>query len=216
MRKGKELIGKPIYGQQDGRQIGAVKDLFVDLDLKLLKGIYLGREGLINRKVQFIAREDITVFGIDAVLTSGSDVASDNSLVPEVDTWLRRDSLIGREVETAGGTKVGTVGDVLFDEQAAVAGVALARVHVAGPIAEKRLVFSSAITETGGREGAMIVDLAKAEQAAPDEAQEQPDELLPAEALEQPDQLPPEEAEETPAEATMEDSELPPESESLA
>ena len=28
MRKGKELIGKPIYGQQDGRQIGTVKDLF--------------------------------------------------------------------------------------------------------------------------------------------------------------------------------------------
>jgi len=186
MRKGKELIGKPIYGQQDGRQIGAVKDLFVDLELKLLKGIYLGREGLINRKVQFIAREDVTVFGIDAVLTADSDVASDNSLVPEMDTWLRRDTLIGREVETAGGTKVGTVGDLLFDEQAAVAGVTLARVHVAGPIAEHRQLFSTAITDPGGREGVMIVDLARAEQAAPDEPQEQPAESAPEEVLEAP------------------------------
>jgi len=172
MRKAKELIGKPIYGVTDGRQIGSVKDLFVDLELALLKGIYLGREGLINRKVQFIAREDVAVFGIDAVLTTGSDVASDNSQVPKVDMWLRRDQLQGREVETSGGTKVGTVGDLLFDEQAAVAGVTLARVHVAGPIAENKMVLKSAITETGGREGVMVIDLTLAEMSASGETQE--------------------------------------------
>ncbi len=206
MRKGKELIGKPIYSQTDARELGAVKDLFVDLELKLLKGIYLGREGLINRKVQFIAREDVTVFGIDAVLTSGSDVANDNSQVPEVDTWLRRDTLIGREVETAGGTKVGTVGDLLFDEQAAVAGVTLARVHVAGPIADNKRVFSAAITDTGGREGVMIVDLAKAEHASPDDIPAEPDDSPPEEAPEAP---------EAPPETAAEVSEEPEQSESL-
>lgn len=216
MRKGKELIGKPIYSQKDARQIGSVKDLFVDLDLKLLKGIYLGREGLINRKVQFIAREDVTVFGIDAVLTAGSDVASDNSHVPEVDTWLRRDDLIGREVETAGGTKVGTVGDLLFDEQAAVAGVTLARVHVAGPIAENKQVFSPAITEAGGREGAMIVDLAKAEQATPEAAQEQPSESRPEEAQEPAAEPTAEPAAGPSAEPAAEESEAPAQSESAA
>ncbi|MGD2078500.1 MAG: PRC-barrel domain-containing protein [Chloroflexota bacterium] len=195
MRKGKELIGKPIYGQTDGRQIGSVKDLFVDLDLKLLKGIYLGREGLINRKVQFIAREDVTIFGIDAVLTSGSDVATDNSQEPKADMWLRRDNLIGREVETAGGTKVGTVGDLLFDEQAAVAGVTLSRVHVAGPIAEMKQVLRPAITEAGGREGVMIVDLPLAEKATTDET------------LDQPAASPPEEAAETAADTGGEESE---------
>lgn len=184
MRRGKELVGKPIYGQQDGRQIGTVKDLFVDLELTLLKGIYLGREGLISRKIQFIAREDVTVFGIDTVLTTGSDVATDNSQVPKVDMWLRRDSLLGRDVETAGGTKVGTIGDLLFDEQAAVAGVTLARVHVAGPIAESKQVLRSAITNSGGREGVMIVDLALAEQATPDEVQDQPVESPPVEPAE--------------------------------
>jgi uncharacterized protein YrrD len=181
MRKGKELIGKPIYGIKDGRQIGSVKDLFVDLDLKLLKGVYLGREGLINRKVHFIAREDIAVFGIDAVLATGSDVASDNSQVPKVDMWLRRDALQGREVETAGGTKVGTIGDLLFDEQAAVAGVTLSRVHVAGPIAEKKQVLSAAISDSGGREGVMIVDLSMAEKSVPDAAQVESAESRPAE-----------------------------------
>ena len=179
MRNGKELIGRPIYGITDGRQIGSVKDLFVDLDLKLLKGIYLGREGLINRRVRFIARENIAVFGIDAVLTTQSDVADDNSQVPEVDVWLRRDDLQGREVETSGGTKVGTVGDLLFDEQARVAGVSLARVHVAGPIAEKKMVLRSAIIETGGREGAMIVDLSLVEKSMADETHSRPAEPEP-------------------------------------
>jgi uncharacterized protein YrrD len=179
MRKGKELIGKPIYGQTDGRQVGSVKDLFIDLELKQLKGVYLGREGLINRKVQFIAGEDVAVYGIDAVLTTGSDVATDNSLEPKVDMWLRRDTLLGREVETAGGTKVGTVGDLLFDEQAEVAGVTLARVHVAGPIAENKQLLRAAITEAGGREGVMIVDLSMAEKGSSDGDQDQPAESPP-------------------------------------
>jgi len=181
MRKGKELIGKPIYGVTDGRQIGSVRDLFVDLELELLQGIFLGREGLISRKVQFVASENIAVFGIDAVLATGSDVVSDNSQVPKVDMWLRRDTLTGREVETAGGTKVGTVGDLLFDEGAAVAGVTLARVHVAGPIAESKQVLRSAITDTGGREGVMVIDLAIAEGVTPVEEPAEPIESEPAE-----------------------------------
>ena len=172
MRKGKELIGKPIYSITDGRLQGSVKDLFVDLELKLLKGIYLGREGLISRKTRVITRDDVAVFGFDAVLTTKGDAATDNSQVPEVDVWLRRDDLQNREVETAGGTKVGTVGDVLFDERAEVAGVWLARVHVAGPIAEKKMLPRAAISETGGREGAMIVDLSLAERPSAEEGEQ--------------------------------------------
>lgn len=176
MRNGKELIGKPIYGITDGRQVGSVKDLYVDLDLRLLKGIYLGREGLINRKIRFITRENVAVFGIDAVMTTQSDVIDDNSQLPEVDVWLRREDIQGREVETSGGTKVGTVGDLLFDEQAQVAGVSLSRIHVAGPIAEKKILLRSAIIEPGGREGAMIVDLSMAEKPVAGQVDSQPSE----------------------------------------
>ena len=172
MRIGKELIGKPIYSIIDGRQQGTVKDLFLDLELKQLKGIFLGHEGLINRRIRVIARDDVAVFGFDAVLTSRGDAATDNSQMPEVDVWLRRDDLHNREIHTAGGTKVGTVGDVLFDEHAEVAGVWLARVHVAGPIAEKKTVPRAAITETGGREGVMIVDLSMAERPVTEEDQQ--------------------------------------------
>lgn len=212
MRRGKELVGKPIYGMTDGRQVGTVKDLFVDLELKLLQGIYLGREGLINRKVQFIAREDVAVFGIDAVLTSGSDVATDNSQVPKADMWLRRDTLSGREVETSGGTKVGTIGDLLFDEQAEVAGVTLARVHVAGPVAEKKQVLRSAIVDTGGREGVMVIDLSKAEKMEPDTDADEPAEAPPAEAP--PAEPPTAESVDAPASTAGEESREPSQTES--
>ena len=165
MRLGKDLIGKPIYSLTDGRQLGSVKDIYLDLDLGLLNGIFLGHEGLFNRKARVIARENIAVFGYDAVLVTDSDVETDSNDTPEVELWLRRDSFQGRSVETPGGTKVGTVGDILFDEKAKVVGFSLARVFVAGPVAEKRVVMKEAVADAGGKEGIVTVDLAKAEKA---------------------------------------------------
>jgi uncharacterized protein YrrD len=163
MRIGKELIGKPIYSVTDGRQLGSVKDLYLNLDLDMLNGVFLGREGILTRKSRFIGRKDIAVLGIDSVLVSDSDVVTNNEETPEVEMWLRREDLQGREINTAGGTKVGTVGDVLFDEEAQVVGFALARVFVEGPVAESRIVKKEAVLETGGKTGAITIDLTIAE-----------------------------------------------------
>lgn len=164
MRVGKELIGKPIYSVTDGRQLGTVKDLYLDLDLGILNGIFLGREGLLNRKARVIPRKNIAILGIDTVLVTGSDVVTDNVEMPEVEMWLRRENLQGREINTAGGTKVGTVGDVLFDEEAQVVGFALARVFVEGPVAENRIILKEAVLDAGGKTGVVTIDLSKAEQ----------------------------------------------------
>ncbi len=164
MRLGKELIGKPIYSVTDGRQIGTVKDLYLDLEVGILNGIFLGSEGLINRRSRVIDRDNIVVLGIDAVLVSGSDIVTDNVDKPEVEVWLRRKTFQGRRVETSGGTKVALVRDVLLDEEANVIGLALSQVEVRGPLTEKPIVFKSAVTDMGGKEGIVTIDLAKAEQ----------------------------------------------------
>lgn len=165
MRLGKELIGKPIYSLTDGRELGSVKDIYLDLDLNLLNGIFLGTEGLFSRKARVITRDNIAVFGYDAVLVKGSDVETDSNETPEVELWLRREVVQGRSIETPGGTKVGSVGDILFDEKAKVVGFSLARVYVAGPIADKMVVMKEAVTDTGGKDGIVTVDLSKAEKA---------------------------------------------------
>jgi uncharacterized protein YrrD len=163
MRVGKELIGKPIYSVTDGKQLGVVKDVYLDKDIKILNGLFIGQEGLFNRKSNLIARENIAVLGLDAVLTSSSDIVTDSNVFPEVESWLRREDIQGREIETAGGTKVGTVGDVLFDEEAKIIGFTLSRVNVEGPIAENKKILKEAVTDAGGVDGVVIVDLAKAE-----------------------------------------------------
>jgi len=165
MRLGKELIGKPIYSMTDGRQLGNVKDIYLDLEISQLNGIFLGHEGLFNRKARVIARENIAVFGHDAVLVTDSDVETDSSDTPEVELWMRRENFQGRGIETPGGTKVGTVGDILFNEKAKVVGFSLARVFVTGPVADKRVVMKDAVADAGGKEGIVTVDLAKAEKA---------------------------------------------------
>jgi len=105
---------------------------------------------------------------IDHLMRQGPDVVIDDVDTPEMGMWLRRDELQGRDIDTAGGTKVGTVGDFLLDEEANIVGFALAKVHVEGPVAEKRMVVKQAVIETGGKSGIITVDLTMAEQLETD------------------------------------------------
>jgi uncharacterized protein YrrD len=163
MRPGKDLIGKPVYSMKDGRLLGSVKDLFVDLDLNVVSGIFLGSEGLFSRKITAIMRENIVIFGIDSVLVTGSDVVTDSTENSILEISLRREEVQGRGVNTPGGTKVGNIGDVLLDENAKIVGYWLSKVRVAGPIAEHRQVMNDAVIDTGDKDGTMTIDLGKAE-----------------------------------------------------
>lgn len=165
MRHSKDLIGKPVYAIDEGRLLGTVKDIYLDEDLDWLAGIHLGTEGLIRRKSLLIERESVIVFGIDAILVKNAEVVSDDREHKEAHKWVRLEDLRRRHVDTPGGTKVGEVGDVTLDAEARIIGVTLAKVHVAGPIAEGRYIPRSALLDTGSADGAMTIDLTKAEQS---------------------------------------------------
>ncbi len=73
----------------------------------------------------------------------------------------------------------------MIDEEARIVGYSLSRVHVAGPVADNKLVLKEAILDDGGVDGVMTIDLAKAERPL-DEIEPLP-ESRPAEpAAEQP------------------------------
>jgi uncharacterized protein YrrD len=187
VRIGKDLIGKPIYSITDGKHLGTLKDLYIDLDLGVVNGLYLGSEGLIKRKSFIIQRENISLFGLDVILATGPDVVVDSNQMPSVEGWLRRESLQGKGVDTPGGTKVGAIGDVLLDEQAKIVGYSLSKVHVAGPVAEHRQVLNDAVLDIKSGESAMTIDLAKAEQPIPVLEPPVSDEISPAENVERED-----------------------------
>ena len=163
MRLGKDLTGKKIVSVTDGRFLGNVKDVYVNSELYWITGVNIGTEGLIKRKTLIIPRERIVVFGIDAILVEDSDVVTDDKELEEADKWMSVSKLRGRDVDTPGGTKVGTVGDIIVNDQAHVIGVALGRVFVEGSIAEKGYVPRGALIDVGNEDGAMTVDLPKAE-----------------------------------------------------
>lgn len=167
MRLGKDLVGKQIISITDGRLLGTVKDLYVEENLRWLTGIHLGSEGLIKRKSLLVTRQDVVVFGIDAILVKHADVVTDDQQFTEVEHWLRLSKLRGRDMDTPGGTKVGTVGDVTLGEEGDITGFTLGRVYVEGPVAEQGFIPRHALLDTGSVDGTMSIDLAKAENVAP-------------------------------------------------
>ena len=80
------------------------------------------------------------------------------------ETWLRRDELQGRPVDTSGGTKVGKIGDVLIDGEGNVLGFTLGNVYVSGPIARNRSISIHTVLDVGQEDGAMTIDLQRAEE----------------------------------------------------
>jgi uncharacterized protein YrrD len=159
----RDFIGKPVISVDKGKQLGTVKDLFVDADLRAVVGVYLGTEGLFSRKGMCVDRENVLVYGVDAVLVRRSDAVVDATLACESAMWLRRDQFHGQQLATAGGTKVGVVDDLILDEEMHVAGLLLGRVFVQGPVATNRAVARAAIVALG-KENAITVDLGIAEQ----------------------------------------------------
>ena len=163
MQAGKDLIGKPIFSISNGRQLGTVKDLYLDTGLNLVTGVFLGPQRLFSRKSLLIERSNVMVFGVDAILAKHSEAVTNSSKAAEWAKWMRRDRIQGRQVATVGETKVGTIDDVILDEAMRIIGFRLLRVFVEGPIAENRAVVREAVIEAGNEDDVMIIDLSKAE-----------------------------------------------------
>lgn len=165
MRFGKDLNGKAIITINDGRNIGAVKDIYVNETLGWITGIYVGSEGLIRRKPLLIDRDHVVVFGVDAILVDKADIIREEAEHSTAVSWIRLDDLRGREVDTPGGTKVGAIDDIIIGAEAEITGFALGRVYVEGPIAERAQIPREAMIDTGNRrdDKVMTIDLPKVE-----------------------------------------------------
>lgn len=163
MRLGKELTNTIILTLDEGRLLGRIQDLYLDDNLETVLGVYLGSQGLIRRKSELIRSEDVSLYGLDAILVKNATVVTDDSQFATAKNWMRREKLIGRQVDTPGGTRLGVIGDVVVDSNGSITGFALSKTFVEGPLADKRFIYRAAIVDTGSVDGGMTVDLPKLE-----------------------------------------------------
>jgi uncharacterized protein YrrD len=162
----REHSGKPIFSMTDGKKLGEVKDLYLDQEMRQVAAVFLGKEGLINRKTLVIARSAVQVYGIDAWLVSGSDTVIGPEALPDSGTFTLIGDLRGRELQTEGGTKIGVIDHVILDGEARVLGFGLGKVYSQGPLAERKAIARDAILNLGSAKEPMTINLAQAESLA--------------------------------------------------
>lgn len=169
---GDNLIDKLVISSNEGRIVGKVKEFYLDKALEAVTAVQLAGEGFFNlsggglfqRKFTLIKHEDITLLGVDAVLVKDADRVIDSDQVTELDTWISRHELRGREVATPGGTKIGTIGDIIFNQAGRLLAFTLSRIFVEGPLANTQTIAREVIVDLGHEEGIITIDLAAAEQ----------------------------------------------------
>lgn len=160
-----EFIQKPILSIQAGTTLGHVEDLYLDAAIESVTALYMGRESLLDRSRNLIPFDRVETMGEDAVLVRhGASVVKADEYGPAAN-FVRRQDLIGLEIQTPGGTRIGRIGDLVIKENGMVSGFTLAHTYVAGPIADKKVVNRSAIVKVDLDAGVLVADLVAAEDA---------------------------------------------------
>ena len=111
-----DMIGKAVVSTGSGDKLGTVTDALLDASAVTVVGLVV-RHGLIPKE-HVLPLADVQTVGKDAVLARTEDhlMSSREWRRSEVEA-MRSSSLHGRRVVTAGGEQVGTVSDILIDEQ---------------------------------------------------------------------------------------------------
>ena len=163
MIRSRELSNKPLISITDGKKVGEVKDVYLDQDMRQVAAVFLGKEGLINRKTLMIDRSAVQVYGVDVWLVSNSNTVQGPGDIPDSETFVLVGELRGREIQTEGGTKIAVIADVILDNEGRVLGFDLGKVYAQGPLADRKAIAREVILNLGNTKEPMTINLAQAE-----------------------------------------------------
>ena len=163
MIRSRELSNKPLISITDGKKVGEVKDVYLDQDMRQVAAVFLGKEGLINRKTLMIDRSAVQVYGVDVWLVSNSNTVQGPGDIPDSETFVLVGELRGREIQTEGGTKIAVIADVILDNEGRVLGFDLGKVYAQGPLADRKAIAREVILTLGNTKEPMTINLAQAE-----------------------------------------------------
>ena len=161
----RDFEGKLLISASDGRNLGKIKGIFLDETASRGVAVYLGKKGILSRKMLMIDLKHVQLCGVDAWLLRSSDcvVALNEPPVSAAEKLILASEIFGREIQTEGGTKIGTIGDVVFDERFIVLGFSFEKLHIEGPLAQSRKIARKAVTSIGSKDTPAVASLEQAE-----------------------------------------------------
>jgi uncharacterized protein YrrD len=117
MRKGKDIIGKPVVAYDSGEKIETVVDLIFDQNDNRLLGFLIDEGGWFsNAKV--LPLELVRAIGIDAVIIPTKDAIATSSEYAAIHKILEANNILnGTRIMTTDGRDLGTLIDFYFDEK---------------------------------------------------------------------------------------------------
>lgn len=120
MRKGNEVIGKPVVSYSTGRRIDTIKDLIFDQNSNRLLGFLISEGGWFSSP-RVLLLKDVLAIGADAVIISSKDNVFDVKRVPEISKILEYNNVLrGTRILTTDGRNLGTMVDLYFDNETGI------------------------------------------------------------------------------------------------
>lgn len=117
MRKGTDLVGRPVVDYSTGRKLATVKDLIFSQDQSALVAI-LTEEPSWFSSGKIVLISHIQTIGPDAVLIKSADSIIPVDQAPSVQALISRDNILrGTEIMTMGGRNLGKMIDLYFNSR---------------------------------------------------------------------------------------------------
>ncbi|PSB50541.1 PRC-barrel domain-containing protein [Chamaesiphon polymorphus] len=116
MRKGKELIGKPVITYDSGERIDSIKDLIFDENNNSLLGFLIAEKGWFDR-AKVLPLFLVKALGVDAIIVPSKDAIAPARDYENINRILAdRSVLNGTRIMTTDGRDLGKLIDFYFDE----------------------------------------------------------------------------------------------------
>jgi uncharacterized protein YrrD len=120
MRKGKDIVGKPVIAYDTGEKVETIVDLIFDQDDNRLLGFLIDEGGWFsNAKV--LPLVGVRAIGLDAVIVHSKDVIVPSSEYASIHKILENNNILnGTRIMTTDGRDLGTLVDFYFDQTTGV------------------------------------------------------------------------------------------------
>jgi uncharacterized protein YrrD len=120
MRKGSDLIGKPLVSFDTGEQLYRIQDLIFDQENNQLLGLLVDEGGWFS-SARVVPLQNVQSIGPDAVIIPARNNVVSAEQVPQIKRILERNNVLkGTKIMTTDGRDLGTMSDLYFDEQSGV------------------------------------------------------------------------------------------------